>query len=75
MLAARMGVRPHFVPLPYHLVSSALFLAEAVGMRLPVDRDSLLGLRTMTYVDPRADLERLGLDPRSFEQALKELSP
>jgi nucleoside-diphosphate-sugar epimerase len=74
-LARNAGVRARFVRVPYHLVRAALWLAEAVGLPLGLSKDSLEGLRAMTWVDPRPDLEHLGLQVKPFADALEELSP
>lgn len=74
-VAARLGVGPRFVWVPYHLVSAALGVAEWMGLRLPVDRDNLRGLRAMSWVDPHASLAHLGLRLRSFDDVLQEFAP
>ena len=74
-IARHERVRPRLVPVPYHLVEVAVRIAEALRLPLPIRRDSLVGLRAMTWVDPRPSLERLELRLESLSEALLELSP
>lgn len=46
-LAALLGKRPLFVPVPMWAARAAVGAAAALGVRLPIDRDSLDGLQAM----------------------------
>ncbi len=70
MLARTLGVRPRFIPLPYLVVRSVLSVTEALGLKLPITRENLLGLRAMQAVDTTADLARLGISLRSLAETL-----
>lgn len=72
-LARRDASRCRFVVLPAAPVYAALWIAEHLGMRLPLSTDNLLGLRQMRHVDVRADLERIGVPIRSFAESLEAL--
>jgi len=75
-VAASVGTSARFVRVPYSALSVALFVAEKLRLEgaLPVNRDTVRGLRAMTYVDPRGDLARFALAPKNFFEVLQELS-
>jgi nucleoside-diphosphate-sugar epimerase len=65
-LAAAQGLRPRFVSVPTWMVGGSLRMAEALGLRLRIRYDGLVGL---LYPDPAPDfgpLERTGVDFRPF---------
>ena len=72
-VAACMGKKPRFLPLPGGFVLQMLRLAEGLGFSLPLSSDNLLGLKRLQTFDVRADLERLGLHPRTTQEALAEI--
>lgn len=61
------------MPLPGGAVLRALRAAERVGVHLPFSSENLLGLLGQQPVDTRADLARIGLQPRSLEESLTDL--
>lgn len=74
LLTARLEHRPlRVIPLPFGPAILALRLAEALGLRLPVSADNLLGLRSMRAADPVDSLRRLGLSPRDAATSLADL--
>jgi nucleoside-diphosphate-sugar epimerase len=46
-LCDRLSVKPLFIPVPFWVADAALSAAQRLGVRLPIDRDNLLGLRVM----------------------------
>ncbi len=72
-LSRKLGVEPRFLSLPYFAVSSALYLASSLGIRLPVTKENLLGLKAMKQVDTKTDIEKLGISVRSFSETLQQL--
>lgn len=46
-IAAQLGVRPAFVPVPFWVADLAIRIATLLHVRLPIDRDNLLGLHAM----------------------------
>jgi nucleoside-diphosphate-sugar epimerase len=65
-LGERMGVRPAFVPVPFWAADLAVRLAELLHVNLPIDRDNLLGLKTM-QVDRRPRLDPEAHPVASYE--------
>jgi nucleoside-diphosphate-sugar epimerase len=47
LLARELKVKPVFVPVPFALASAGVAVAAKLRIRLPIDRDNLLGLRAM----------------------------
>jgi nucleoside-diphosphate-sugar epimerase len=68
-----LGRRVTIVPLPFGPVLLGLRVCEAVGMRLPVSADNLLGLRSMRHWDSRPSLKALDMTVRSAPESLKGL--
>jgi nucleoside-diphosphate-sugar epimerase len=76
-LAAIVGVTPKFIRLPYSVVLAGIAAAKLVGKDLPIDRDNVLGLRSMKVWDSAGDIERAGVPVRSWRESvatLKQLS-
>ena len=46
-LCRQLEIRPRFVPLPFWAAEAATEMARRLGLRLPIDRDNLLGLQAM----------------------------
>lgn len=70
LMAAQLGVRCLFVPIPFRPALAALRRAEAWGVPLPVRSENLLGLAGMRPVDVRADLARLEMTIRPAAASL-----
>ncbi|HEV1995130.1 MAG TPA: NAD-dependent epimerase/dehydratase family protein [Candidatus Acidoferrum sp.] len=72
-IAQKLGKRAIFISVPATPALVALRVAEGLRLPLPVSSDNLLGLRSMVYQDPTADLARLGISLRSARQSLDDL--
>lgn len=72
-MARHAGRRLVVLPVPVGPVLLALRSAEAVGLRLPVSSENLLGLTSLRHVACEADLARLDLTVRSGEESLRDL--
>lgn len=55
------GKRCRFIPLPGALSLQGLRLLEALGLKLPINSENLLGLKNMKFTDTVKDCEILGL--------------
>lgn len=73
MLAARLGVRCLFLPLPFGPVLAAVRLVEALHVPFPLKSQSLLGLKGLRQVPVREDLKRLDMVARSAAESLKDV--
>lgn len=72
-IASVYGVYLRFLPLPVFPVKMALSISEMIGVKLPVNKENLSGLQSLRYMDPGESLEKLGLKPVNFKEALKNL--
>lgn len=72
-VASRANREPIFVPVPAFIGLAVLRLAEAVGLRLAVTSDNLLGLLGLKPWDSGPDLERIGLRVRNLKESLASL--
>ena len=63
--------RPVAVPIAPVLVAARV--AEALGLRLPVTSENLLGLRALRRVEPSEVLAELGVRMRGAEESLDDL--
>lgn len=73
LMASMLKRRLFILPLPFGPAIFALRAAEALGLRLPVSSDNLLGLRSMKHFDSRPDLARLGVTLRDAPDSLAHL--
>lgn len=65
-LCDHLKVRPRFVRIPFWLAGMLIRFAGFFGIKLPVTKDNLLGLKQMKRVPSAADLEKLGMKLRDF---------
>lgn len=73
MMAARLGIRCAFVPLPFGPVLRVVRVIEAARLPFPLRAESLLGLQGLRAVPVTADLERLGMTVRTADESLAEV--
>ncbi len=72
-LCKTLGVEARFLHIPYFAASLAIAAAKLLGKNLPVNRDTLLGLKSMIAQDSRRDLEKLGIHLRTWKESLQTL--
>ena len=72
-LARKAGVRCVRIPLPYGPVFLVLRAAETLGLDLPITTENLLGLKQLRTFDLAADLQAVGMRPRSFADTLQSV--
>jgi nucleoside-diphosphate-sugar epimerase len=65
---------PSFTLIPYGLLYSVLSVSETLGIKLPVSRENLLGLKKQTYVDTSFDLNKVGIELKKCPESLSELA-
>jgi nucleoside-diphosphate-sugar epimerase len=69
-LCKTIGVAPRFVRVPFWLAGMMIGTAGALGMKLPVTKDNLLGLKQMKHIASADDLRKLGVTLRSLQESL-----
>lgn len=72
-VAEALGKRARFLTLPGTPVLAGLRVCEALGFRLPVSSDNLLGLKHLRAFDLADDVRRLGLSPATTRESLAEI--
>lgn len=65
-LCAHLEVRPRFLRIPFWLAGMLISVAGFFGIKLPVTKDNLLGLKQMKRIPSAADLEKLEIKLRDF---------
>ncbi|MBI3940494.1 MAG: NAD-dependent epimerase/dehydratase family protein [Acidobacteria bacterium] len=68
MARARLGRGKIMLPVPLWPVETAITLAEAAGIPLPINSNNIKGLRLTEKMDTEADWDRLNLKPRPLEE-------
>ena len=69
-VAHAVGRRPRFLRLPGRLSLAGLRGAEALGFRLPLSSDNLLGLAQLRAFDVADDVAKIGVRPRPLRASL-----
>lgn len=72
-IARRLGKNVRLVSVPHKPVVAALRLTEALGIRLPISSENVLGLVTLEHVPTADHLTRLGLTARTTRESLDSL--
>lgn len=71
-IAARVGARPFFLPMPIAPMLLLLRVIEGLRIPFPVSSENLLGLKYLRATDTTNDLARLGVGLRDTTSALDE---
>lgn len=72
-LAASVNVKPRFMKIPYWFAELGIRIGKLTGKKLPVTKDNLLGLKQMKKIDSAADLEKLNLKLKDYQESFSEL--
>lgn len=72
-LAKTLKVKAKFIPVPSWILSAALTVSGILGIRIPVSKENLLGLKNLKFTGTRNDLERLGIKVRSWKASLETI--
>lgn len=72
-VAISAGKQPYLIPVPYWLAFFILALAGILGMRTPVGKENLRGLRKARREDVKKDLEKLGLKISPYYESIARL--
>lgn len=71
---ARLGRRRIILPIPLWPVEIGVRLAEALGIRLPVNSGNLKGLKLVEKMETEADLARVNLILRPLDEAVRDIA-
>lgn len=73
-LAEALKVKAKFVPVPSWMVSAGIAVFSMLGVKIPVSRENLLGLKSLKFTDTSSDMSRLEVQARSWKESLQALS-
>ncbi len=65
-----LKISPRFIYLPYHVISLVILLAKAIGLKLPINKDNLLGLMSNYHIDTSEDLKKINLSLRTYKESI-----
>lgn len=74
MLCEQKKTKPFFIRVPYWVMKTAIAVANSIGIKLPVNKDNVLGLQAMRFDDPQQSIKTLGITVRPAAQSLRDLS-
>ena len=72
-IAITAGKSPVFVPLPYWLAFFILSAMKMFGMKTPVGKENLMGLRKSRKENPKKDLEKLGMKVSPYYESVARM--
>jgi nucleoside-diphosphate-sugar epimerase len=72
-VSEKVGKKPKFVPVPFFLLDIAMRLAGVLHLPLPVTRENIFGLKYSEARDTQADIQRLGVHIRNYQESLNSL--
>ncbi len=72
-LCRRFALAPRCIDVPWHLAWALAAAAERAGLRLPLTKENLLGIRCARYQRPSSAFEALGWTARRWEDVVATL--
>jgi nucleoside-diphosphate-sugar epimerase len=73
-LAEMLKVKAKLIPVPSWLVSAGISVLGGLGMKIPVSKENLRGLKNLKFSDSSSDLMKLGIKVRTWKESLLTLS-
>jgi|ERR1035437_4631498 nucleoside-diphosphate-sugar epimerase len=70
-LSKQINSKPLFIPMPFFIAEMVLSVAKLVGMKLPVTKENLLGLKNNRYIDTSEDLKKIGMVIKTYKESLE----
>jgi nucleoside-diphosphate-sugar epimerase len=74
LLCQSLNTLPSFTSVSYGLLYSVLSVSETLGIKLPVSRENLLGLKKQSYINTSTDLKKIGIELKKCPESLSELA-
>jgi nucleoside-diphosphate-sugar epimerase len=72
ILCSKLRIKPVFISIPYGLFIFMLSIMEAIGIKLPISRENLLGLKMLRHLDTVPDMKQIGLKMKSPAEVIGE---
>ena len=71
-LFAKLGMKSKFLPVSYALLMAVLNVSDRFGIRLPVSKENLLGLKNLSEADVANDLNTLEINPLNYLESIQK---
>jgi NADH dehydrogenase len=72
-IAKQLNRKPVFVPVPLSLLYAGCKTSEALGLKLPVTSENVLGLKHLIKFDTQPDLKRLNVSLKNYKESIRAL--
>jgi len=72
-LSKQINVKPLFIPMPFFIAEILLSLSKIIGMKLPVTKENLLGLKNNEYTNTSEDLKKIGMVIKTYKESLENI--
>ncbi len=72
-IADQLHKKIRFIPFSLPLLFSICKMLEAIGFKLPVSSESVLGLKHLIKFDTKGDLNKLGITLKNYKESLQSV--
>jgi nucleoside-diphosphate-sugar epimerase len=72
-LSKQINVKPLFIPMPFFIAEMMLSVSKIIGMKLPVTKENLLGLKNNEFTDTSDDLKKIGREIKTYKESLESI--
>lgn len=69
-ICKKMNTPVLFVSVPYFFAETCMDISSFLGIKLPVTKENLLGLKTMRATDVIEDMKKLHVSPKNYKESL-----
>ncbi len=77
-LCKQLGVQPRFISIPFWVADCMVACANIIGVKLPINKDNLQGLKLMSAKNSKEDIEKIGVNTGNYKEnitrSIKDLS-
>jgi len=70
-LSKQINVKPLFIPMPFFIAEVILSVSKIIGMKLPVTKENLLGLKNNEYTNTSDDLKIIGMRLKTYKESIE----
>lgn len=72
-IAKQLNKKIRFIPFPAPLLFFICRVSEAIGLKLPVSSESVLGLKHLIKFDTKDDLNKLGISLKNYSESIQQV--
>lgn len=77
-LCKQLEVQPRFISIPFWVADCMVACANIIGVKLPINKDNLQGLKLMSAKSSKEDNDKIGFTPGNYKEniarSVKDLS-